>query len=79
MKHRLGLAPRTPRSVAMRVTEDQDKLGTEEHATYRSGVGTLIYLTKQSTPDPCNALRELSKTLDKPGPIHLKEMYRIVR
>ena len=48
MKHRLGLAPGTPRFVAMRVTEDHDKLGTKEHATYRSGVGTLLYLTKHS-------------------------------
>ena len=37
MKHRLGFTPGTPRFV----TEDQDKLGTKEHATYKSGVGTL--------------------------------------
>ena len=63
----------------MRVTEDQDKLGTNEHATYRSGVGTLLYLTRHSGPDLCNDVRELLKTLDKPAPIHLKEMYRIIR
>ena len=38
MKHGLGLTLRTPRFITMRVTEDQDKLGTKEHATYRSGV-----------------------------------------
>ena len=47
MKHRLGLTPGAPRFVAMRVTEGQDKLGTKEHATYRSRVGTLLYLTKK--------------------------------
>ena len=62
----------------MRVTEDQDSLGTIEHATYRSGVGTLLYLTKHNRPDLCNAVRELSKRLDKPTPIHLKELYRII-
>ena len=58
MKHRSSLTPGTPRFVAMRVTEDQDKLGTREHATYRRGVGTLLYLTKHSRLDLCNAVRE---------------------
>ena len=77
MKHRLGLTPGTPIFIAMGATEDQDKLGTKEHATYRSGVGILLNLN--SKPDSCNAVRELSKTFDKPAPIHLKEMYRIIR
>ena len=42
MKHRLGFTPGTPRFVAMRV-EDEDELPTREHATYRSGVRTLLY------------------------------------
>ena len=79
MKDRLGLTPGTPRFVAMRVTEDQDKLGTKEHITDRSGVGTLLYLMKHTRPDLCNTVRELSKTLDKPAPTHLEEIYRIIR
>ena len=71
MKHRLGLTPGAPSFVAMRVTEDQDLLGSKEHATYRSGVGTLLYLTRHSRPDLCNAVRELCMTLDKPALIHL--------
>ena len=59
IEHRLGLTPGTPRFIAMRVTEDQDKLGTKEHATYRSAVGRLLYLRKHSRPDLCNAVREL--------------------
>ena len=59
MKHRLGPTTGTPRFVAMRVKEDHDKLGTREHATYRSGVGTLLYLTKHRGPDLSNAVREL--------------------
>ena len=46
MKCRLCIPPGTPRFVAMRIMGDQDKLGAKEHATYRSGVGTLLYLTK---------------------------------
>ena len=63
----------------MRVTDEEDKLPAKEHATYRSGVGALLYLKKHSRPDLCNAARELSKTMDRPAPIHLKEMYRIIR
>ena len=79
MKHRSHLTTGPPRFLAMRITEEQDKLGTKDHATCRSGVGTLLYLTKHSMPDLCNAVRDLSKTLDKPAPIHSKEMYRINR
>ena len=78
MKHRLGLTPGTPRFIGMRVAEEKDKVGTTEHATYRSGVGAYHYLTKHRRPDLCNAVRELSNTFDKPAPIHLKEMYRII-
>ena len=79
MKHRLSLTTGTPRFIALRVADEKDKLPAKEHATYRSGVGTLLYLTKHSRPDLCNAVRELSKTMDRPAPIHLKEMYRFIR
>ena len=79
MKHRCSLTPGTPRFIAMRVTDEEDKLPAKEHATYRSGVGTLLYLTEHSRPDLCNAVRELSETMDRPAPIHLKEMYSIIR
>ena len=74
MKHRLGLTPGTPRFVVMKLTDHQDKLGTKEYATYRIGVGTLLHLTKHSRPDLCNPVRELLKTLDKPAPIHFKNV-----
>ena len=63
----------------MRIADEEDKLPAKEHATYISGVATLLYVTKQSRPDLCNAVRELSKIMDRPAPIHLKEMYRIIR
>ena len=53
-------------------------MNPEEHETYRSGVGTLLYLTKHSRPDICNPVRELSKTMDAPAPAHLKEMYKVI-
>ena len=54
-------------------------MNPKDHETYRSGVGTLLYLTKHSRPDICNPVRELSKTMDAPAPVHLKEMYKVIR
>ena len=39
----------------------------------------MLYLTKHSRPDICNPVRELSKTMDAPAPVHLKEMYKVIR
>ena len=68
MKERLSLTPGSPRFTARRLENPEDKVNPEEHETYRSGVGTLLYLTKHSRPDICNPVRELSKTMDTPAP-----------
>ena len=65
--------------TARRLENPEDKVIPKEHETYRSGVGTLLYLTKHSRPDICNPVRELSKTMDAPAPVHLKEMYKLIR
>ena len=79
VKERLSLTPGTPRFTARRLENPEDKVSPEEHETYRSGVGTLLNLTKHSRPDICNPVRELSKTMDAPAPVHLKEMYKLIR
>ena len=79
MKERLSLTPGTPRFTARRHENPEDKVNPEEHETYRSGVGTLLYLTKHSRPDICNPVRELTRTMDAPVPVHLKEMYKVIR
>ena len=79
MKERLSLTPGTPKFTARRQENPEDKVSPEEHETYRSGLGTLLYLTKHSRPDICNPVRELSKTMDAPAPVHLKEMYKVIR
>ena len=79
MKERLSLTPGTPRFIARQLENPEDKVNPEDHETYRSGVGTLLYLTKHSRPDICNPVRELSKTMDAPAPVHLKEMYKVIR
>ena len=79
IKERLSLTPGTPRFTARRVENPEDKVNQQDHEIYRSGVGTLLYLTKHSRPDICNPVRELSKTMDAPAPAHLKEMYKLIR
>ena len=79
IKERLSLTPRTPRFTARRLENLEDKVSPEEHEGYRSGVGTLLYLTKHNRPDICNPVRELSKTMDAPAPVHLKEMFKVIR
>ena len=78
MKERLSLTPGTPRFTASRLVNEEDKVNTRDHETYRSGVGTLLYLTKHSTPDISNPVRELSKTMDAPVPAHMKEIYKVI-
>ena len=79
MYHRLSLTRGKPRFIAMRVADEEAKLPIKEHSIYRSGVGTLLYMTKHSRPDVFNAAKELSKTMDRPAPVHQKELYRFIR
>ena len=79
MKERFSLTPGIHRFTARRLENPADKVNPKEHEIYRSGVGTLLYLTKHSRPDICNPVRELSKTMDAPAPAHLKEMYKLIR
>ena len=79
MKERLSLTHGTPRFTARRLENPEDKVNPKDHETYRSGLGTLLYLTKHSIPDICNPVRELSNTMDAPVPVHLKKMYKVIR
>ena len=79
MKGKFSLTPGTPRFTAGRLENPEDMVNPEDNETYRSGVGTLLYLTKHSRPDICNAVRQLSKTMDAPAPVHLKETYKVIR
>ena len=54
MKERLSLTAGTPPFTARRLENPEDRVNPEEHETSRSGVGTLLYLTKQSRPDIYN-------------------------
>ena len=45
--------------------DDISKVDEKTQSMYRSGMGTLLYLTKHSRPDITNPVRELSKSIDR--------------
>ncbi|KAH9150574.1 hypothetical protein LEN26_004051 [Aphanomyces euteiches] len=62
-------------------TEDQTKSEAYAamHASYRQGVGSLMYLMLGTRPDLAYAVQSLSRFLNRPGKKHFGEMKRIMR
>ena len=54
--------------------DDISKVHVKTQSMYRSGVGTLLYLTKHSRADITNPVRELSKSMDGAFMAHITEM-----
>ena len=61
-KKKMTVAPKTTRFIGGKV-DDISKVDEKTQSMYRSGVGTLLYLTKHSRPDITNPVRELSKSI----------------
>ena len=76
-KKRATLTPGTPGFIGGKV-DDISKVDERTQSMYRSGVGTLLYLTKHSRPDITNPVRELSKNMDGASMAHVTEMYRVI-
>ena len=70
-KKKMTITPGTPGFIGGKVDEKTQSM-------YRSGVGTLLYLTKHSRPDITNPMRELSKSMDGASMAHVTEMYRVI-
>ena len=68
---KMTITPRTPGFIG-------GKMDEKKQSMYRSGVGTLLYLTKHSRPDITNPVRELSKSMDGASMAHVTEMYRVI-
>ena len=56
---------------------DNSNVDEKTQSMYRSGVGTLLYLTKHSRPKIINPVREISKSMDGASMAHGKEMYSV--
>ena len=70
--------PGTPHQAVERPTEEHELITVEKKKVYRTGVGMLLYLTKYSSPDISNAVRELTKYMHKSTPMAYKEILRVV-
>jgi len=68
-----------PKTGVVRPQEGDTVIEPEEQSKYRTGVGMLLYLTKHSRPDICNAVRELTKVLGRASPGHYKMMLRVMK
>ena len=76
-KKKMTITPGTPGFIGGKV-DDISKVIQKTQSMYRSGVGTLLYLTKHSRPDITNPVRELSKSMDSASMAHVTEMYRVI-
>ena len=76
-KKKMTITPGTPGFIGGKV-DDISKVDEKTQSMYRSGVGTLMYLTKHSRPDITNPVRELSKSMDGTSMAHVTEMYRVI-
>ena len=71
--------PGTPGFSVQRPKEGQDTLSAERQKVFQSGTGMILYLVKHSRPDIANAVRELTKVMDKATDRDMNEMLRLIK
>ena len=71
--------PGTPGQGVVRPNEGDHLVTSEMQTDYRSAVGMLLYLVKHSRPDISNAVRELSKCMDRADYDAFKELRRVIK
>ena len=76
-KKKMTITPGTPGFIGGKV-DDNSMVDEKTQSMNRSGVGTLLYLIKQSRPDITNPVREISKSMDGASMAHGTEMYRVI-
>ena len=71
--------PGTPGLILTRPETEDNLLDEGKQRRLRSGVGMLLYLVKHSRPDIANAVRELTKCMDKGTLEAFKELLRVIK
>ena len=71
----MTITPGKPGFIGGKV-DDISKVDEKTQSMYRSGVGTMLYVTKHSRLDITNLVRELSNCMDGASMAHGTEMYR---
>ena len=74
---KITVTPGTPSFIGGKV-DDISKVDEKTQSMHRSGVGTLLYLTKHSRPDIKNPVRKLSKSMDGAFTAQVTEMHRVI-
>ena len=77
-KKKMTITPGTPGFICGKV-DDISNVDEKTLSIYRSGVGTLVYLTMHNRPDITNPARELSKSMDGAFMTHATEMNRVIK
>ena len=76
-KKKMTVTSGTPGVISENM-DDISKVDEKTQSMYRSGVGTLLYLTRHSRPDIPNPARALSKSMDGVSMAQVSEMYRVI-
>ena len=76
-KKKMAVTPGTPGFIGGKL-DDISKVDEKTQSMYRSGMGTLLYLTKHSRPYITNPVRELSKSMDGASMAQVTERYRVI-
>ena len=71
--------PDTPHQGIVFNQETDTKISYGPQKRYRSGLGLLQYLSKYSQPELSNAVREISKYMDKSNIIQYKALLRAIK
>ena len=71
--------PGTPRAVQVTPKEDDRKLDAHKHHKFRSGVGSLLHLSKHLRPELSNPMREWTRCVSGLGSENMKEMHRAIK
>jgi hypothetical protein len=71
--------PGSPGFGVIRPKDGEESVSDKQQQIYRSAVGTLLQFIKYSRPDIANAVRELSKCMDRASPAAFKEMKRVIK
>ena len=77
VKKKMTITPGTPGFIGGKV-DDISKVDEKTQSMFRSGMGTLLYLTKHRRPDITHPVRELSMSMDGASMAHVTEMYRVI-
>ena len=71
--------PATPNKGIVSNQETDTKISYHIHKRYRSSIGYILYLVKNSQPKSSNAVREISKFMDTANTSHYKALLRAIK